>query len=180
MASSDTAPASSHPASRSGIELTGPVSETGRMNASSSEVDAPARAELTTPANSTKKPTISMARAASQATREASVPRQAKIAPVRISAVWSGSRSRIRPPNATNSSMDSDPKAANVAMTGLPITLMLSASSAGMTIAARPERRNASRPASRVRSQRTPWRDPVHARAPVGHAERPHPRLIGH
>jgi hypothetical protein len=86
MASSDTAPASSHPASRSGIELTGPRSETGRTKASRSEVDALARAELTTPANSTKKPTISMARAASQAAREASVPRQTKTAPVRIRA----------------------------------------------------------------------------------------------
>ncbi len=154
MASRDAAPASSHPASRSGIELAGARSETGRMNASSSEVDAPARAELTTPANSTKKPTTSMARAASQAAREASVARQAKTAPVRIRATWSGSRSRIRPPNATNSSMDSDPNAAKVAMTGLPITLMLSASRAGMTIAARPDRRSASRPASRDRSQR--------------------------
>ena len=127
IAISDTAPASGQPASRSGIELTGPRSETDRMNASSSEVDALASAELTTPANSTKNATTSMASAASQSVREHSVPSTTNTAPVAISATWSGSRSRIRPPNVTNSSMASDPNAANVAMTGLPITFTLSA-----------------------------------------------------
>ena len=52
-ANSDAAEAMPQPASRSGIEETGPGSETGRMNASSSVGVAPASTELTTPANST-------------------------------------------------------------------------------------------------------------------------------
>ena len=45
------------------------------MNASSSDVVAPASTELTTPAKSTPNPTTAIAAAASQALREASVPR---------------------------------------------------------------------------------------------------------
>ena len=51
------------------------------MNASSSEVVAPASTELTTPAKITPKPTSAIAAAASQALREASVPTQMNTAP---------------------------------------------------------------------------------------------------
>ena len=160
MAISDAAPASSQPASRAGIEPTGPASETGRMKPSSSEVDALASTELTTPANRTAKPTTNIPIAASQTARAARVPRQTKTAPTAISDTCAASRSRIAPPKATNSSIASDPNAANVASVASPMTFSPSASMAGMTIAARPARRSAARPASRDRSHCrpiTPW-----------------------
>jgi hypothetical protein len=54
------APAISQPASRSGIEDAGADSDTERMNARSSPVDAEARTELTTPLNNTAKPTTAI------------------------------------------------------------------------------------------------------------------------
>ena len=59
---------------------------TGRMNASSSEVVAPASTELTAPANSTAKPTTAIAIAASPVERDASVPTQTNTAPTAASA----------------------------------------------------------------------------------------------
>ena len=84
------------------------------------------------------------------------MPRQTKAAPTTISDTWAASRSRSRPPNATKSSIARDPNAANVATVALPMTFSLSAKMAGMTIAARPARRSADRPASRERSHRRP------------------------
>ena len=59
---------------------------TGRMNDSSSDVVAPASTELTTPANSTPKPTSAIATAASHTFCEASVPRHTNTAPTSASA----------------------------------------------------------------------------------------------
>ena len=128
MAIRDAAPASSQPLSRAGIELTGPGSVTGRMNPSSSAVDALASTELTTPANRTAKPAMPIPIAASQTVRPARVPRQTKTAPTRISDTWAASRSRVRPPKATNSSIASEPNAANVASVTSPMTFSASAS----------------------------------------------------
>ena len=75
IAASAAAEARHQPASRSGIVDAGLASETGRMNERSSEVDALASTELTTPAKSTPNATRAMATAASQASRDASVPR---------------------------------------------------------------------------------------------------------
>ena len=74
------------PARRSGIEEAGPGSETGRMNASSSDTVAPARTELTTPAKSTPSPTTAIAAAAVHAEPETSVPAQMNRKPVPASA----------------------------------------------------------------------------------------------
>ncbi len=74
MAKSEAAEAMPQPASRSGIEETGPGSETGRMNASSSVGVAPARTELTTPAKSTPNATSAIATAATTAEWDATVP----------------------------------------------------------------------------------------------------------
>ena len=66
MASSDAADANPQPASRSGIAEGGAGTATGRTNDSSKEVAAPASMELTTPANRTPKPTMTMLAAPSQ------------------------------------------------------------------------------------------------------------------
>ena len=123
MATIETAPASPQPATRSGIEETGPGSDTGKMKASSSEVVAPASTELTTPANRIAKPTTAIASAATTVQREASVPRQMRTAQATTSALWASTRSRIGPEKSTSSSIANEPKAAKVARIGLPITL---------------------------------------------------------
>ena len=62
---SSAAPAAiPQPASRSGTADAGAASDTGKMNASSSAVLAPARTELTTPAKITPNPTTAIATAA--------------------------------------------------------------------------------------------------------------------
>ena len=108
-----------------------------------------ASTELTAPANSTPKPTTSIAAAAIQAEVDASVPRQTSAAPATASASSACSRARIEPLNSTNSSSAKEPNAANVAMVALPITSVLRASIAGITTAARPARRSAMKPGSR-------------------------------
>ena len=123
------------------------------MNASSSDVVAPARTELTTPANSTPNATSAIATAASHAERDASVPRHTNTPPVTASAACACSRARIGPAKSTSSSIANEPNAANVANAGLPITRSPSANIAGMTSAVRPARRSAANPRSRSRSQ---------------------------
>ena len=66
IASSAATEARPQPSSRSGIVDAGLASETGRMNASSSDVDALASTELTTPAKSTQNATTAIEIAASQ------------------------------------------------------------------------------------------------------------------
>ena len=117
------------------------------MNASSSDVVAPASTELTTPAKSTPNATSAIAIAASHAEREASVPRHTNTPPATASAACACSRSRIGPGKSTSSSIANEPKAANVANAGLPITRSPSANIAGMTSAARPARRSGGEPA---------------------------------
>src|SRR5437763_11374428 len=80
IATSAAPDASPQPARRSGIEEAGPASDTGRMNASSSEVEAPASTELTTPANSTQKATTAIVRAARTVERDVIVPRHTSAA----------------------------------------------------------------------------------------------------
>ena len=155
IATSETAPAIPHPASRSGIDAAVPGSDSGRMNASSSDVEAAASTELTTPAKSTQKATTAIAIAASQGSRDARVPTQTRTPPVRASVACDCSRSRIGPLKSTSTSVANDPNAANVATLRLPMTRSPSANREGMTIAARAARRSAARSRSRVRSQRT-------------------------
>ena len=92
------------------------------MNARSSEVDAPARTELTTPANSTQKATIAIAIAASHGSRDASVPAQTRTAPASPSVACACSRSRIGPLKSTSTTVANEPNAANVATLRLPMT----------------------------------------------------------
>jgi hypothetical protein len=156
IARTETAPARPQPAMRSGIEETGPGSDTGRMNASSSEVVAPASTELTTPANRIANPTTPIASAAATVEREASVPRQMRTAQATTSELWASTRSRSGPEKSTSSSIANEPNAANVARIGLPITLSPIANIAGMISAARAARRRAAYPGSCVRSQSQP------------------------
>src|SRR5215472_3532197 len=142
------------PASRSGTADGGAASDTGKMNASSSAVVAPASTELTTPAKITPKPTTAIAAAASHAVCEASVARQTNTPPVTASAACAWSRSAMGPPKSTSSSIAKDPNAANVASCGLPMTLSPKANMAGMMIAARVARRRAAKPRSRWPSHR--------------------------
>ena len=132
IASSDAPEASPQPATRSGIEEASPGSDTGRMNASSSVVVDAASTELTTPANSTPKPTTAIAGAASQV-GGASVASEMSTPQATASAAWARSRSRIGPRKSTSSNIANDPNAANVATSGLPITSPPSANIAGMT-----------------------------------------------
>ena len=152
MATSDAAAATAQPASRSGIDETSPGSDTGRMKASSSDVVALASTELTTPAKITQNATSAMATAASQSLREASVARQTNAPPASASAACACQRSRIVPPKSTSTSRANDPKAANVAISGFPITSFVMANRIGITIAVRAARRNAANPGSRARS----------------------------
>ena len=117
------------------------------MNESSSDVVAPARTELTTPANSTPNATSAIAIAASQAEREASVPRHTNTPPVTASAACARSRARIGPAKSTSSSIANEPNAANVANAGLPITRSPSANIAGMTSAGSPRPTEGGEPA---------------------------------
>src|ERR1700722_19356573 len=149
VATSATPAAIPHPASRSGTADAGAASDTGKMNASSSAVVAPASTELTTPAKITPNPTTAIATAASHAVCEASVARQTNTPPVTASAASAWSRSAIGPPKSTRSSIAKDPNAANVANCGLPMTLSPSANMAGMMIAARVARRSAAKSQSR-------------------------------
>ena len=122
------------PASRSGTADAGAASDTGKMNASSSDVVAPASTELTTPAKITPNPTTAIATAASHTVCEASVARQTNTPPVTASAACAWSRSAMGPPKSTRSSIAKDPNAANVATCGLPMTLSPKANMAGMMI----------------------------------------------
>src|ERR1700736_1289890 len=81
VATSAAPPAIPQPASRSGTADAGAASDTGKMNASSSAVVAPARTELTTPAKITPNPTTAIATAADHAVGEASVARQTNTPP---------------------------------------------------------------------------------------------------
>src|SRR5258707_5324860 len=81
VATSATPPAIAQPASRSGTADGGAASDTGKMNASSSAVVAPASTELTTPAKITPNPTTVIATAADHAVCEASVARQTNTPP---------------------------------------------------------------------------------------------------
>ncbi len=125
------------------------------MNASSSEVVAPASTELTTPAKITPKPTSAIAAAASQALREATVPTQMNTAPTRQSDTCASTRSLIGPPKSTSNSSAKEPNAAKVASSGLSSTSAPTANIAGITIAVRPARRSAAKPRSRSFSRRT-------------------------
>ena len=155
IATIEAAAAMPQPASRSGIEAAVPGSDSGRMNASSSDVEAAASTELTTPAKSTQKATSAIAIAASHGSRDARVPTHTRTPPASASVACDCSRSRIGPLKSTSTSVAKDPKAANVATLRLPMTRSPSANSDGMTIAARAARRSAARSRSRVRSQRT-------------------------
>ena len=135
------AAASPQPMRRSGISLAGAGIATGRMNASSSEVVAPASTELMAPENSTAKPTTAIAMAASAVERDTSVPRQTAAAPATASVSCDSTRSRIVPGKSTSVSCANVPKAANVARAGLAITLSPMANSAGITSAVRVARR---------------------------------------
>src|SRR5215470_13124136 len=86
VATSATPPANPQPANRSGTADAGAASDTGKMNASSNAVVAPASTELTTPAKITQNPTTAIAAAASHAVCEASVARQTNTPPVTASA----------------------------------------------------------------------------------------------
>jgi hypothetical protein len=125
------------------------------MKASSSDVAAPARTELTTPAKSTAKPMRPIAIAASQVLREASVPAHTRTPPASPSIACACNRSRIGPPKSTSTSVANDPNAANVASSAFPMTLSPSANMTGMTIAVRPARRSAKKPRSRAASHWT-------------------------
>ncbi len=78
MAMSEAAEAMPQPARRSGIDEIGPAKVTGRMNASSIDVVAPAITELTTAEKSTRNATAAIAAVQSQVARAASVPRQTR------------------------------------------------------------------------------------------------------
>ena len=132
-----------------------PGSDSGRMNASSSDVEARGKHRADDPAKSTQKATSAIAIAASQGSRDARVPTQTRTPPASASVACDCSRSRIGPLKSTSTSVAKDPKAANVATLRLPMTRSPSANSDGMTIAARAARRSAARSRSRVRSQRT-------------------------
>ena len=149
MATSAAPPAIPSPASRSGTAEAGAASDTGKMNASSSAVVAPASTELTTPAKITPNPTTAIATAASHAFCETSVARQTNTPPVTASAAWAWSRSAIGPPKSGQEQHREDPNAANVASCGLPMTLSPRANMAGMMIAARVARRSAAKSRSR-------------------------------
>ncbi len=119
------------------------MTETGRMNASSSAVVALASIELITPANRTAKATTAIAAAASQVACEASVPTQTRTPPTSASATCACSRAARGPPKSTSSSIAKEPNAANVATSALPITRLPTANRPGITIAVRPARRSA-------------------------------------
>ena len=122
IASSAAPAASPQPARRSGIDDAGAASETGRMNASSNDVVAEARTELTTPANRTAKPTSAIESAPTTSEFDASVPRHTNAPQTTESAAWACKRPRIGPLKSTSRSIANEPKAANVATIGLPIT----------------------------------------------------------
>ncbi len=156
IATSENADATPQPPIRSGLDDAGPGSDTGRISESSRVVVAPARTELTTPANSTVKASTAVTTAASHVVREARVPRQMRPAHPTARAVWHCSRLRIEPPKSTSSSIAKDPKAAKVARTGFPRTGPQSANAAGMISAARVARRSAANPGSWARSHSQP------------------------
>ena len=143
IAITDAPAAMPQPAIRSGICPAVPGSETGRMYASSSGVVALAITELTTAENSTTKATIAMPTTAIQVVRDASVPSEISPMQVTPSSTCDRTRSTIGPVKSTNSNIANEPNAANVATSGLPITLTPSASIAGMISAVRPARRSA-------------------------------------
>ncbi len=155
----DTTPASTQPSNRSGIAEAGAGVVTGRMKLSRIDVLAPASAELTTPANSTTKPTTSIATAASHAVLETSVAGAMSTHPIATRKLCAASRSPSVPPKSASRSIANEPNAANVATSALPITWDPTANSAGMTIAVRAARRVARRPPSRASNQlRAPLR----------------------
>ncbi len=85
---------------------------TGSTKPSSSAVEELASTELTTPRNSTKNPTTTVATTATQVIRAASVPRQMSTTQATASSRWARSRCTIGPVYSTNSSIAKQPKAA--------------------------------------------------------------------
>lgn len=100
------------PASRSGSWDSGAGEVTGRMKASSSAVVAPARTELTTPENSTRKPTTTMTVTASQVVGATSEPRQMSTAQATARPTCARSRCTMGPVNSTSRSIENEPNAA--------------------------------------------------------------------
>lgn len=125
------------------------------MKASSSAVEAPARTELTTPENSTRKPMTTMAATASQVSSATSVPRQIRTAHATARPRWARSRCTIGPVKSTSSSIENAPNAAKVAIVAEPMTWPHRANRAGMTIAVRPARRVAASSGSWSRNHET-------------------------
>ena len=113
------------------------------MNESKRAGAALARTELTEPENRTAKPTTNIATAASQAFRDASVPRTTKHAPTAPRDAWAWTRPASGPEKSTSSSSAKDPKAANVATLASLSTLSPKAKSTGMMRAARVARLSA-------------------------------------
>jgi hypothetical protein len=104
-------------------------------------VDAPARTELTTPENSTRKPMTTITATASQVSSATSVPRQMRAAQATARPRCARSRCTIDPVKSTSSSIENEPNAAKVAMVGEPMTWLQRANRAGITMAVRPARR---------------------------------------
>ena len=155
IAGSDAVPASTQPASRSGIAEVGTRIDTARMNDRSSDTVAAAKTELTTPAKSTQKPATAIASVASQVDRDASDPRQTSTAPAAIRASCDRTRSSSSPENSTSKMSANDPNPAKSATVGFPISSMPTANIAGTTTAPRAARRSAMNPGSRARIHAT-------------------------
>jgi hypothetical protein len=141
-----------HPASGSTGEDTSP-SVTGRMNASSRDVVAPASTELTTAENRTANPTTAIESTDSQTVPATSAPTTTSTAPATASPTCACSRRRIVPEKSTSSSIANEPKAAKTATTGSSTISLPIANAAGMATAVRAARRSAIRPRSCLRSQ---------------------------
>jgi hypothetical protein len=126
-------------------------------------VAEPASTELTTPANSTRKPMTTVHRTASHVTRATSVPRLISTAQATANSRCARSRCTSGPLYSTSSSIAKEPNAAKLAIVTEWMTWVHSANSAGMTSAVRPARRVAARLGSWRRNQPSPAR-----RAPTG------------
>ena len=148
-----TADASAQPASRDGIADAGAVSETGRMNASSSEVVAPASTELTTPANRTPKPTTRHRRGGQprRCARPACRGRRTPHRPARAPAC-ACTRSRIGPREVDEQQQRERAERRERREVRVVEHLVPIANRAGITSAVRAARRSAARSGSRSRS----------------------------
>ncbi|WP_234436045.1 hypothetical protein [Streptomyces sp. NRRL S-813] len=148
----DAPAASTTPISRSGNCPSGAGVATGRMNASSSGVAAPARTELTTPEKSTTKPTDTVATTAVQTDRAARVPSETSTTHATASAACARIRWAGGPVNSTSRSIENAPNAAKVAATGEWKTWVHNAKRRGSTTVALAARRVAARTGSRRRN----------------------------